>query len=948
MSNDRVAGTSLPKFPADQNRMHREAAIFRLKLIAKEWLSGWGGVLVVIYGLLVASHLFYVFTHIGGEEHISTISNVYGVLIYTGPCILAWRASRLQSLSRRTRTAWLFVAIADFSFFLGESIWFYFETILEIQPFPSWADVGYLMFYPLMMTGLILFVERFRSRAERLNFWLDATVVLIAGGLVLWYFLLRPLDQSTLDDPLMAALAVAYPAGDLVLLIGISSLTLRRIGSVSRGPVYIILAGVVVNFIADFTFGYANITAQYASGDPVDALFTLACFPVMLAAHRQCIVASSTRGRGKSKQSHSPKLYWVPYAGIAIVYSLLVALIFEQPSSHLDIVILICGVVAAVVVFRQFMFVRENTQANKALTELNERIQGIYSASTDAIGLADLDGTIIEVNDSFLRLTGHSRDEIVGKMRYHDFVPADHLDRSVTPEMAIGTGRSVEYESEFRRNDESIRTIATTLYTVNDTADAPSALAIVVRDITDRRFLEQQLTHQARHDGLTGLPNRVFLRERIAAALRRARRRNSQIAILFLDLDNFKPVNDTLGHAAGDSLLIAVSDRIQGCLRAGDTASRLGGDEFAVLIEDVEHRDDPLIAAQRILAAVRTPVCIDGRDVFVGASIGIALSNTGEPTPEEILQNADVAMYIAKNHGRNSYVVYEQSMHDAVVRRADLENHLRTALERDEFSLRFQPMIDLDTNEIVATEALLRWNHPLYDIGPAEFIPIAEEANLIQPIGLWVLENACREAAKWNRDLGRDMSVSVNISSRQFHQSDFRQSLLNVCTSTGLKPTNLILEITESLILQNTDATVQTLNELRQLGVRLAIDDFGTGYSSLSYLQKFPVDILKIDRAFVEKVGDSKAGAAMARAIVSMSQTLHLVTIAEGIEEPGQADALMALGCDWGQGYFFAEPLTSEAMGRFLERRYMVPRPAPRAHDGAESFHDSAMPILAG
>lgn len=907
---------------------------------AKEWLSGWAGALVAIYGLLVVSHLFYVFTHVGGEGYVSAVSSVYGVLIYTGPCILAWRASRQPSLSPRTRKAWLFVAIAYLSFLIGESIWFYSESVLGIEPFPSWADVGYLMYYPLLLTALLLFVDRFRSVAERLNFWLDSSVVLIAGGLVLWYFLLRPLDQPTLDDPLLAALTVAYPAGDLVLLVGILSLTLRPIVSTSRGTVYIILAGMVVNFIADFIFGHANINGLYQSGDPVDALFTLACFPVMIAAHRQRIVASRVARPQNVRNFQAPKFYWVPYAAIGIVYSVLVALIFEQGSSQLDAVIVFCGVVAAVVVLRQFTFVRENTQTSKALTELNERIQGIYSASTDAIGLADFTGTMIEVNDSFLSLTGRSREEIIGKMQYREFVPADYLDRSVTPEMAIGTGRSVEYECEIERKDKSIRAIATTLYTVNDATGRPDAMAVVIRDITERRSLEQQLTHQAMHDGLTGLPNRVFLRKRIDKALRRARRRNSQIAVLFLDLDNFKPVNDTLGHAAGDKLLITVADRLQSCLRGGDTASRVGGDEFAALIEDVDHEGDQLVVAERILDTIRAPIILDGKEVFVGASIGIALSDSGETTSSELLQNADVAMYTAKNQGRNSYVVYEQSMHEALVRRAELENQLRTALDRGEFSLRFHPMIDLRTNEVVAAEALLRWDHPTLDIGPSEFIPIAEEANLIQGIGLWVLEEACRKVAKWNRDFGRDMSVSVNISSRQVHQSDFRDVLTNVCDASGLRPANLILEITESIILQNTDATVSTLNELRQLGIRLAIDDFGTGYSSLSYLQKFPVDILKIDRSFVENVGDSKAGAAMARAIVSMSQTLHLVTIAEGIEDLGQVAALKTLGCDWGQGYHFAHPLTSDEMNEFLRRwgdlqggNEPVPQPAARFHE---------------
>ena len=891
--------------------------------IAREWFRDWGGKLTILYALLVVFHFLFVTFHFGGEDFIALLSNVIAVAIYSGPCILAWRASRNPLLPRRTRNAWLFVSLADLSFLLGEATWLYLENFLGIRPFPSWADAGYLLFYPLMMAGLLSLVDRFQSGEEQLNFWLDAGVILIAGGSVLWYFLLGPIADASDGSSLKTVLSLAYPIGDLVLLLAIASLLLRRSTVGSRGPINILLAGVVINFLADFVFGYQSLAGTYRTGNVVDALFTLACFLVMMGAHLQHLITARPTVVTNTKIASASRSFWVSYVAIGVVYLVLVRVAFEHPASILDYVIIIAGVVTAIVTFRQFMFVRENTKANRALTELEDRIQGIYSASTDAIGLATFEGTLTEVNDSFVRLTGYSRDEIVGAMRYQDFVPDDYLDQTVTPEMAIEGGKSLEYEWDLIRSDGTLRRVTTTLYAVDDAKGEPAAMAIVVRDISERRSLERQLIHQAMHDSLTGLANRSLLRDRIKRALRRARRRKTRIVVLFLDLDNFKPVNDTLGHAAGDSLLVTVAERLNACIRASDTAARIGGDEFAILVDDIEKPDEELFVTRRVLETIKAPISINGKDVFVGASIGIALSSDDTESADELLQNADVAMYSAKKKGHDCYAIFEQAMHAAVVRRAELETELRGALDNNEFEIHYQPIVDIVSGEMVAVEALLRWNHPRgLEVGPAEFIPIAEQTNLITSIGQWVLEESCRQAANWIKQHKPDLpfSIAVNISSRQFQDPSFVSSLKEAYSVAGLPASQLILEITESLILQNTELTVETLGEIRRLGVRIAVDDFGTGYSSLSYLHRFPVDILKIDRAFVEKVARDREGAAMAKAIISMSETLHLVTIAEGLEAPDQIDTLRELGCDWGQGYYFAKPLRTDAMCEYIRQ----------------------------
>ncbi len=914
----------------------------------REWFGDWGGKLTVVYGLLVIFHILFVVFHWGGQDFLSPVSNIIAVVIYSGPCLLAWRVSRHKLLSPRMRRAWLLVALANLSFLIGEAIWLYSENVLGIQPFPSVADVGYLLFYPLMMAALLSMVERFKSVEERLNFWLDASVIMIAGAMVMWEFLLRRIMESSDGYSLKIILSIAYPVGDVVLLLGISSLLFRRAGFGSRSTINILLAGVVVNFLADLLFGYENLQGTYATGDPVDAMFTIACFPVMLAAHLQYLNSSQNATVSANAQS-SARLFWVPYVGVAIAYLILLQIGVDEPTSSVGIVTIIAGVLTALVIFRQFMFVRENSKANKDLTVLEERIQGIYSASTDAIGLADFEGTITEINDSFIRLTGFSREEIIGVMTYRDFVPDNYLDRSITPEMAIETGRAVEYERDLTRKDGIKKTVTTTLYTVNDAGGQPAAMAIVIRDITERRSLEQKLKHQAMHDPLTGLANRALLGDSIKRALSRARRLGKTVAILFLDLDNFKPVNDALGHAAGDAVLIAVSDRLGNCIRGSDMAARLGGDEFAVLLEDISGPDEEIRVANRILEAISSPIPVDGKDVYVGASIGLAVSSDKNEDAEELLQNADVAMYIAKKQGKSCYAVFEPSMHAAVIRRAQIESDLRLALSNDEFEVRYQPIIELATGKVLALEALLRWNNPRrLDVGPAEFIPIAEEADLISDIGQWILQESCDQVSEWNRGLtlSRPISIAVNISGRQFQEPTFLESLQAALHHSGLSPQNLILEITESLILKNTEQNVATLRNIRELGVRLAIDDFGTGYSSLSYLHRFPVDILKIDRSFVEKVSSGIEGAAMANAIISMSRTLHLTTIAEGIETIEQVETLRSLRCELGQGYLFAEPLTPQETRLFLSNAYSEPALEPLLHSESPNFIVEAGDVL--
>ena len=429
------------------------------------------------------------------------------------------------------------------------------------------------------------------------------------------------------------------------------------------------------------------------------------------------------------------------------------------------------------------------------------------------------------------------------------------------------------------------------------------------RDITAERRLQDELAHQAFHDALTNLANQALFRDRVEHALARAHRRPAQLAVMFIDLDNFKTVNDSLGHTAGDELLVRVTERLLACVRDEDTVARLGGDEFAVLVEDIDGPDDAIAAAERVAAALGRSIRVGDQEIFVSASLGIAFAERSDGTPigsDQLLRNADLAMYTAKRKGKGRFETYEPTMHAAAVERLAIEADLRRAVIRNELVVHYQPMVDIGAGSVKVVEALVRWMHPTRGlVPPMSFIPLAEETGIIDEIGLFVLQQACEDTARL-REVTPGVAVSVNVSPRQLRSPSILDDVMDVLDLTGLPPAGLILEITEGAMMHDPEGVAETLQGLHDLGVRLAVDDFGTGYSSLSYLQRFPIDIVKIDRSFVDKV-DSDPDS-LVPTIVRMAQSLRLTAVAEGVETGDQLDRLRDLGCDLAQGYHLARP----------------------------------------
>ena len=429
-----------------------------------------------------------------------------------------------------------------------------------------------------------------------------------------------------------------------------------------------------------------------------------------------------------------------------------------------------------------------------------------------------------------------------------------------------------------------------------------------------------QLARQAFRDSLTSMPNRALFMDRLSHALTRTERRGEQLAVLFLDLDRFKVVNDSLGHSVGDQLLVGVSQRLAACLRPEDTIARLGGDEFAILLEDVKDDRAPTSVADRLTAELQQPFKVEGREVIITVSIGIAMSTAKRMTPEDILRDADLAMYHAKGKGKARYEVFDKSMNAPAQERMDLELDLRNAVTRGEFILHYQPVVELPSGRITEVEALVRWKHPQRGLlFPADFVGLSEETGLIVPLGRWVLHEACRQTRQWQlASPDTNLAISVNISARQLQQPGLVEEIAAVLRETRLDAAALRLEITETVVMHDAPTTLAKLEALKALGVQLAIDDFGTGYSSLGYLKRFPVDTLKIDRSFVKGIGDDVEDSAIVRAVITVAKSLNLSVTAEGIETAEQLDHLRALGCDHGQGYFFAKPMASDRVPALL------------------------------
>jgi diguanylate cyclase (GGDEF)-like protein/PAS domain S-box-containing protein len=562
---------------------------------------------------------------------------------------------------------------------------------------------------------------------------------------------------------------------------------------------------------------------------------------------------------------------------------------------------------------------RNITAARRAERERQVALEVLRSMS-EAVAVVSLDFSFISVNPSFSRITGYSEEEVVGQNPglLDSSQHSQEFYRRVR-EVLVRTGHWAGEMWQKRKDDEEFLGWIE-LSEVRDSQGARNHFVAVVNDITDKKRAEQELRYLANYDSLTGLPNRALLSERLGRAIVRARRQESRLAVLFLDLDRFKDINDSLGHAAGDRLLKAAATRLQATLGASDTVARLGGDEFTVVLEDVASLEAVKAVASDILLAFSRPLEVDERqDVNITPSLGISLYPDHAVLPADLLKFADTAMYQAKAEGRNTYQIYSEEMDVEARHRAAIISHLHRALGRGELRLMYQPRMSLADGSITGVEALLRWHSPeLGDLSPSVFIPLAEESGLILTIGEWVLGEACRQLKSWRRDGLSEISMGVNVSVLQLLRGDLARYLRTVLDATEIPANRLELELTESMVMQNAEQATAVLNEMRELGISLAIDDFGTGYSSLVYLKRLPIDTLKIDKEFIDDLTRDADDEAITSTIITMGHSLGLNVVAEGVETESQINFLRKQGCDEIQGHWLSKPLDGESCLTFI------------------------------
>jgi diguanylate cyclase (GGDEF)-like protein/PAS domain S-box-containing protein len=558
-------------------------------------------------------------------------------------------------------------------------------------------------------------------------------------------------------------------------------------------------------------------------------------------------------------------------------------------------------------------------EIEEALRLSERRYRSLFDRNLAGVYRSTLEGRILDCNVSFAHVFGYaSREDVLRQAAWDFYVRPE--DREAALARLLERRTLSDYEVCLKRKDGSLVWVLES-ETLVEGPDGRPVIEGTLIDISERKRAEEQVKHLAFHDPLTNLANRLLFNDRLTLAVAQAHRHNQRLAVLFLDLDRFKVINDSLGHSVGDELLRQVAERIQSLVREGDTVARLGGDEFTLLVPGITTEEDAAKIAHKICAAIREPFTIDGRELFVTTSAGVSVYPSDGHDSETLVRNADSAMYRAKEQGRDNYQLYTPAMNAKAVERLSLESRLRQALINNELELHFQPFIDLRTAELKGAEALLRWRHP--DLGlvpPKDFIPLAELSGLIVPIGEWVLHRACEEARKWHERGFEAMTVSVNLSSRQFQQTDLVRQVRDALDETGLSAGSLDLEITESNAMQNAEHSIHTLWGLKRHGVRISMDDFGTGYSSLNYLKRFPIDRIKLDQSFVRDLPTDKDDAAIAMAVIAMGRSLELTVIAEGVETEEQLDFLRSHECDQLQGFLLSRPLPAEAFQDFLSR----------------------------
>jgi diguanylate cyclase (GGDEF)-like protein/PAS domain S-box-containing protein len=837
------------------------------------------------------------------------VANAGGLVPGVGAIWLSWRTASSPRLPPRGRLSWRWLTASFLLFWLGDVVFLLLKMALAGGIVgASVADMLYLGSYPFALVALLTLPRRKPGRDERAAFWLDAAMVALGGGMVAWHVFIQP----TLSNPgwdWEGFAVLVYVVADVTLL---AALAISRLG-LPRPFTWafaMLGAGLGVRFLANALYWYdVRLGDPGAAGTAAAALYNLAWLAFAISAHARV----KAPARPALPGSEPPAFSVLPTLAAAIGYLVLASAVARILTVDVGVVLFVGVGLTAAVLARQLVAVRAGARlaAERVSRQSEARFRSLVQNASDIVLVIGDDGAIRYHTPSAERFVERRSERLDGEPLSELVHPDDRaVAASLVKDALAHPGATPAAEWRLRWADGTWHFVEAWAKSVPDDPHLGGVI-LTLRSVHERKTLEARLAHQAFHDPLTRLANRVLFTDRLEQALARSRRAKRPVAVLFVDLDEFKNVNDSFGHATGDQLLVDLSRRLLACVRAGDTAARLGGDEFAVLLEDGGGLEQAREVARRVSEAVRAPFLVAGRELVLGASLGIATSETGTESAGDLLRNADVAMYRAKHAGKGQVVVFEAEMQTAVRERLLLEAELRGAVERAELTLLFQPIVSFATGRTLGAEALLRWDHPSRGrLLPGDFFPAAETAGVMPALEKWVVGEACRLAAGWPAAAGSEgLFVTVNVSPRQLAEPGFADHVERQAALAGLPLARLVIELTEGAAVENASATFAAMRRLRGLGVRLAIDDFGTGYSSLSYLRDMPFDVLKLDKVFVDGIVEAGEARLLTRGILDLGRALGKLVIAEGVERQEQAERLREHGCTLGQGFLFARPL---------------------------------------
>jgi diguanylate cyclase (GGDEF)-like protein/PAS domain S-box-containing protein len=878
---------------------------------------------LVVYVIVCAA---WMLTGFGGERATYYVGLLADAPTCLGALIVTVEATRRMAPSGK-RTAWICLSTAIALYLVGTCIGI--TTWLHGRdPFPGPSDVFYLAFNVFLGVAVALMIRDAAVKVRWTQFTIDATILVVGFGAFFWFLIIQPAASAGEVEVLKQALSQAYIALSCILVLALGVLLLAAADNPGGRRVPLLLSiGFATMFLADILWSVAKIGNSYLSGELQDVLYAACFLPMAAAAREQMRLPATTAGSETS--ASTPFARSLPYASMLTAFLVLVYVTRGDIGSPAKVMTILVFGLSLLVMVRQALAMRADAliRERRAARLVEDRYASLIANASDVIMTVVVDGSLLFVSPASERTLGLRPEAAVGKNLIDLWNGEDRERlRAFLAEVAASSGKTlgpVEMCIERGRDRCVLEVVGSNL--TNDLA--VQGLALNFRDITERKALEEQLRQLAFHDSLTMLANRGLFRDRVQHALTVANRGRQQLAVMFVDLDNFKNVNDSLGHDAGDRLLQAVAQRLVKSTRYSDTVARLGGDEFAILLEAVSTSAEVERLAASLIEKLDQPFVLNASEVRISASIGVAFS-TEEASAEALLSKADTAMYFAKAAGKNRFRAFEPEMQETLREKTRLVADIARAIANEEFFLEYQPIVDLGTRSLLGVEALVRWRHPeLGVVMPGRFIQIAEECGQIVKLGRWVLGRACREVRAWRNSVagGEGLRVAVNISSRHL-ENELTRDVAQALQESGLEPGNLVIELTESTIMHNTEANLAWLQQLKALGVRIAIDDFGTGYSSLSYLHRFPIDILKIDRSFVSRLTNSATGPELARAVMTLSETLGLDAVAEGIEFEQQVDELLKLGCVAGQGFLFGKSGTLEGLSgsAFVAKRNLL------------------------